>query len=78
MTELREERKRTIEKMYKMANGLVENYSWEANCKLWDMAYEWNGNHDEEDEIFMCEIYREDGYDADGFMIEDDYWYFKD
>lgn len=56
----------------------MENYSWEANSELWEMASSWNSEHDESEEIFMCEIWEEDGYDGNGFMIEDDYWYFKD
>ena len=67
-----------IKEMFKKANDLVDNYTWEKNCELWDMAYDWNAKHLEDEEIFMCEIYKEDGYEGDGFMIEDDYWLFKD
>lgn len=68
----------TIKKMIKMANELVKNYTWEQNKELWDMCCDWNRNHDESEEIFMCEIWAEDGYDGDGFMIEDDIWFFQD
>lgn len=73
-----EKRRKYLENMYKKANELVKNFTYEKNCELWDMAYSWNANHSEEEEIFMCEIWKEDGYDGDGFMIEDDYWYFED
>lgn len=77
MTEWKE-RMDYIEKMVEKANALVKNYTWEANTELWEMAYDWNANHDESAEIFMCEIWEEDGYDGNGFMIEDNYWLFKD
>ena len=71
-------RRETIELMFKKANELVENYTWEKWCELWDMAFNWNDTHDESEEIFMCEIFEDDGYEGNGFMIEDDYWIFKD
>lgn len=73
-----EERRQYIITMMKKANELVENYTWEKNRELWDMAYDWNATHEESEEIFMCEIWEEDGYAGNGFMIEDDYWLFED
>ena len=67
-----------IQEMFKKANELVKNYTWGKNCELWDMAYVWNANHEESEEIFMCEIWEEDGYDGNGFMIEDDCWFFEE
>ena len=67
-----------IQEMIVKANELVENYSYDKNRELWEMAYDWNANHDESEEIFMSELWKEDGYDNDGFAIEDDCWYFKD
>lgn len=76
MKDIRIERRNYIDKMIKKANELVKDYTWDKNKELWDMAFDWNANHTEEEEIFMCEIWEEDGYDGNGFMIEDDYWYF--
>ena len=67
-----------IKEMFKKANELVKNYTWEKNRELWDMASDWNANHEEREEILMCEICKEDGYEGNGFMIEDDYWLFED
>ena len=68
-----------VEKMYKLANEITgkntKNYTWEKGSKLWDMASEWNSTH-EDSEIFMCEVHKEDGYEYDGFMIEDDIFYY--
>ena len=71
-------RNETLKAMYKMANELVKDYSFDKNNALWEMAYDWNSEHEESEEIFMCEIWKEDGYEHDGFMIEDDIWYFED
>ena len=69
-------REKQIIKMMKMANKLVKNYSWELNQKLWDMCSDWNSTHDEDDEIFMCETC-DDNDNVNGFMIEDDVWYWQ-
>ena len=69
-------REKQIIKMMKMANKLVKNYSWELNQKLWDMCSDWNSTHDEDEEIFMCETCDDDD-NVNGFMIEDDVWYWQ-
>ena len=68
-------RSETIRKMMNLANSMAHNYTWEKYCKLWEMASEWNSNHEEREEIFMCEFDKEDGYEEDGVMIEDDLFY---
>lgn len=71
-------RDKYIEEMFRKANELIKDYTWEKNCELWDMAYEWNATHEESEEIFMSEIWEEDGYEGNGFMIEDDVWFFEE
>lgn len=70
-------RAQTISKMIKMANELVKDYSWEKNNELWDMCYDWNSTHPEREEIFMCET-SDDDDNVNGFMIEDDVWYWPE
>ncbi len=70
-------RNQTISKMMKMANELMKNYTWEKNKALWDMCYDWNSTHEESEEIFMCET-SDDDDNVNGFMIEDDVWYWPE
>lgn len=70
----RMKRDRMIEKMCKMANELMKDYSWEKECKIWDLCYDWNSNHCD-CEIFMSEV-SDDNDEVNGFAIEDDVWYF--
>ena len=68
---------KTIETMVSMANELVRNkYSdnaYDLNNKIWEMALDFNHEHDDE-EIFMCEHVNDETGLVDGFYIEDDYW----
>lgn len=71
-------RTETIKKMMNKANQMYENgWTRDKENAIWDIAYDWNREHEESEEIFMCEIWKDDGYDGDGFMIEDDYWIFE-
>ena len=69
-------RTETIKKMMELANSMAHDYTWDKNNELWDMAYDWNATHEASEEIFMGEIWKEDGYEENGVMIEDDYFYF--
>ena len=60
----------------KMADQLMVEYTLELNNKMWEMCYEWNSNHPDE-EIFMSET-SDDEDNVNGFMIEDDVWYWKE
>ena len=71
-------KERMITKMVKLANDLVKNYTWEKNKALWSMCSDWNSNHEESEEIFMCELDADDEHPNGGFCIEDDCWYFQD
>ena len=70
-------RNEVIKEMMKKANDMFKNgWTRDGENELWDIAYDWNRDHDYSEAIFMCEITREDGYDGNGFYIEDDYWVF--
>lgn len=70
-------REKTISKMTKIANELVKNYTLEKNQALWNMCYDWNSAHSEREGIFMCET-TDDDDNVNGFMIEDDVWYWPE
>lgn len=70
-------RRETIEKMMKMANALMKNWTRDGENAIWDIAYDWNREHDESEEIFMCEKYDDDD-ELVGFYIEDDFWLYED
>ena len=75
-------RSETIKEMMTKANILIMNWTRDGENEIWNMAYDWNRDHDESEEIFMSEIYMdEDGNETEeltGFMIEDDYWLYQD
>ena len=70
-----------IRKMYEKANMVMRNWTRDGENEIWDMALNWNRNH-EDDEIFMCEFSQDaEGNDTGrvtGFMIEDDYWLYEE
>ena len=69
-------KEKTIRKMWEMVDKLYGNYSRDEEMKIWDLCYEWNSEH-EDDEIFMCET-GDEGNTVNGFMIEDDCFYYED
>lgn len=70
-----------IRKMYEKANMVMRNWTRDGENEIWDMALNWNRNH-EDDEIFMCEFSQDaEGNDTErvtGFMIEDDFWLYEE
>lgn len=60
--------------MYKKANELQKNYTWQGWEELWSMSSDWNSTHDEREEIAMYEHDNEETELVDGFYIEDDLW----
>lgn len=66
-----------IEKLFEMANELAKNYTWDKYYEIFDTCCNWNREHEESEEIFVCEIYKEDGYENDGIMVEDDYFLYS-
>ena len=72
-------RQQTIKTMMEKAIEMQRTgYHWDKAKEIWDMAYDWNAEHYGNEEIFMSELYKEDGYDGDGFAIEDDMFFFED
>lgn len=79
-------RRETIEKMIQMAKEITgensENWTRDKENAIWDICYDWNrehyDGHYDEAEIFMCEMWKADGYEHDGFFIEDDYFCYLD
>lgn len=68
-------REEMINKLMAAANDLVDNYTADKYDELIDTALDWNSKHyGTSEEIFVCDIYEEDGYEGDGIMIEDDYF----
>jgi hypothetical protein len=66
-----------IRKMMDKADELRKNYTYQGWEEIWEMCYEWNSTHSEEEEIFMAEHENEETGYVDGFYIEDDYWTFE-
>lgn len=65
-------RERKFDELWDKLSALVKDYTFDAYCELISCCSDWNSEHPD-DEIFMCELYKEDGYDNDGIMIENDY-----
>lgn len=72
-------RTETINKMVKMANKYVhkKDSSWTEEQKIWTICSDWNSEHYNDSEIFMCELGDDEG-NVIGFMIEDDSWYYPE
>lgn len=74
-------RQQVISEMIQKANNLIENWSRDGENEIWEMALDWNSEHPDETEIFMCEYSMdENGIETNrvtGFMIEDDYWLYE-
>lgn len=73
--------KEMMEKAIAITGKNSKNWTRDAENEIWDMASDWNREHygdNEYPEIFMCEIHEEDGYDGNGFMIEDDYFLYEE
>lgn len=71
--------------MHRMAKIYINHskWGWDMERHIWDLADDWNHVHEEEGlEIFMSEYYMdEDGIEQEtktGFMIEDDYYLYRD
>lgn len=56
---------------------LEKEYTYEKYCETTDIVSDWNSEHEEDDEIFMCDHYNEN-YERDGLCLEDDHVIFED
>lgn len=70
-------REEMIGKLYKIANDLFKDYSYEKWNEMWSLCSDWNSTHDSREEIFMSET-SDDEDRVNGFMIEDDVWRWED
>lgn len=71
-------REKMVKKLMDMANELVNSCSDDKYDELISMACDWNSKHyGSKDEIFVCDIYEEDGYESDGIMVEDDCFLYR-
>lgn len=68
-------RSEMVSKLHKLANEIIIEYTWEKFNEIFKLASNWNSEHIEKEEIFVSEIYSEDGYENDGIVIEDDIYY---
>lgn len=72
-------RQETIDLMMEKANELYKNgWTRDGEHEIWNICSDWNSEHDEDEEIFMCEHENEETRLVDGFYIEDDSWMFED
>ena len=75
---IKQERENVIKKMFDLANFISgdnwKNWTRDRENHLWDMCSDWNREHEDE-EIFMCET-SDDDDNVNGFMIEDDPFYY--
>ena len=71
-------RTETIKEIMKKSNELMKNWTRDGENEIWNMAYDWNRDHDESEEIFMCEKYDDELEELVGFYIEDDFWLYED
>lgn len=70
-------RSKMVSKLNELANEIITEYTWEKFNEIFKLASDWNSKHIEKEEIFVAEIYAEDGYQNDGIMIEDDIYYYE-
>lgn len=70
-------RARMLEKLTKMALKLYDNFTWPGYYEVFTACSDWNSEHPDE-EIFMCEMWKADGHEHDGLMIEDDVFYYEE
>lgn len=70
-------REKMLRKLYKIANDLFKDYTWDKWYEMWTLCSDWNSTHDSKEEIFMAELSDDDGW-LNGFMIEDDVWRWED
>ena len=70
-------RNKMIKKLIGMANELVSDYSGDKYREFISEACAWNSAHSGKEEIFVSDIYKEDGYENDGIAIEDDYFLYQ-
>ena len=61
-------RKEVLSRIYGMANKLMKEFNRDVYNEMWDICYDWNREHEDE-EIFMAE-----DEDEGRFYVEDDWF----
>jgi hypothetical protein len=70
-------RDEVIEIAWKKMVNLAKEYTFEGFYEVETIVSDWNSEHEEDDEIFMCDHYNEDDV-RDGLCLEDDHVVFED
>ena len=71
-------REKVLKQLINMAKELEKSWSAEKEDELCDVAVEWNRLHIKDAEIYVSEIFKEDGYYSNGIAIEDNVFYFME
>lgn len=70
-------RDEVIEITWKKMVELAKEYTYDKYRGVTDIISAWNAEHDEDNEIFMCDDINEDG-ERIGLYLEDDHVIFED
>lgn len=69
-------RDEVIEIVWKKMVDLAKGYTYDKYCEITDIISDWNSEHDEDNEIFMCDDVNENG-ERIGLYLEDDHVIFE-
>lgn len=72
-----EQKRELIGKLIDYTTTHINNWSWDNYSYIQSTISDWNTDH-EDDEIFMCDISNREDEVCNGFMIEDECFYFED
>lgn len=70
-------REEVIDIVWKKMIELAKRYTYEKYRETIDIVSDWNSEHDEDNEIFMCDDVNENG-ERIGLYLEDDHVIFED
>lgn len=70
-------REEVIEIVWKKMVDLAKEYTYDKYREITDIISDWNSEHDEDNEIFMCDDVNENG-ERIGLYLEDDHVIFED
>lgn len=70
-------RDEVIEIVWKKMVDLAKEYTYDKYRETTDIVSDWNSEHDEDNEIFMCDDVNENG-ERIGLYLEDDHVIFED
>lgn len=67
-----------ISDMCRLANEAIKRGNSRIEKVIWRICSDWNSQNEERDEIFMSELWNDEGDDLIGFMIEDAPYYYNE